>query len=132
MKIILILILNISLFADGYVIAISNSSKVDKVSKRILKDLYLKKRVFIDDNEIVPINLPPQSELRVDFEEEVLGMDREEINDFWINQHYQGITPPIVQRSPKGLKLFIKNVDGAIGYIKKDDLSEELKSIYEF
>lgn len=132
MKILLILILTTSLFANSFVVVISKESKVDKISKRVLKDIYLKKRTFIDDNEIVPINLEAQSEVRLSFEEEVLGMDRDEINNFWIEGHYKGITPPIVQKSEKGLKLFIKNVEGAIGYIKKEKVTKELKVIYEF
>ncbi len=131
---IFIFILSIFLFAEDeeFVVVTSNKSKVKSVSKKLLKDLYLKEKSFVDEQEIVPINLPPQNELRIHFEEEILGMDREEINDFWITKHYQGVTPPIVQKSQDGLKLFIQNVDGAIGYLEKKNLNEELKIIHEF
>ncbi|MBN2782374.1 MAG: hypothetical protein JXQ66_03955 [Campylobacterales bacterium] len=59
-------------------------------------------------------------------------MDREQLNTFWTKQHFQGVTPPITQSSLNSLKHFIQNVEGAIGYMPKEEIDDSFKVLYEF
>lgn len=118
--------------SGDYVVVISQNSPIDKLSKRIIKDIYLKKRLFYNNQKLVPINLSAQNKIRMLFEKNVLNMQREDINNYWIEEHYHGVSPPITQKSDKSLKLFIKNVEGSLGYIEKNKIDNSIKVIYEF
>ncbi|KIM11677.1 MAG: hypothetical protein KU38_05735 [Sulfurovum sp. FS08-3] len=82
--------------------------------------------------KIVPINLFAQHDIRSKFEAVVLEMDREELNAYWIEQHYHGIRPPITQKSSKSLKAFLDGVEGSIGYLPKAQMDGTLRVLYEF
>lgn len=133
MKILFIsfLALNI-LFAGNYVVVTSQNSPITKLSKSAIKKIYLKKKLFYANQKLLPINLLAQDKIRMVFESRVLGMQREDINDYWIEQHYHGITPPITQKSYRSLSEFIKNVKGSIGYLSKRNVNKKMRVLYEF
>ncbi|MCW9025743.1 MAG: hypothetical protein OQJ77_00370 [Thiovulaceae bacterium] len=66
------------------------------------------------------------------FEKSILQMSREKLNSFWTKQHFHGISPPLTQSSTNSVKLFVKNVDGAMGYLPKNLIDDSIKVIYEF
>ncbi len=120
------------LWGGDHVVVSSGKSGFRDLSKRALKDIYLKKKEFIDGRKVIPVNLSAQDPLRAKFEAEVLEMDREEINNYWIEQHYQGIRPPATQKSSKSLKAFVSNVEGSVGYLPKAENDELMRILYEF
>jgi len=125
------LALNI-LFAGNYVVVTSQNSPITKLSKSAIKKIYLKKKLFYANQKLLPINLLAQDKIRMVFESRVLGMQREDINEYWIEQHYHGITPPITQKSYRSLSEFIKNVKGSIGYLSKRNVNKKMRVLYEF
>lgn len=134
MKIFIVFLLILSkLFAnDTYVIVINKKSAIQSISKKSLQDIYLAKKYFIQDVKIIPINLPANSDLRKVFEKRIIGVQREQLNGYWVKQHFQGISPPATQASVNSMKSFIKNVHGAIGYMPNSMVDENLRVIYEF
>ena len=123
---------NILLYSGEYAVIINKNSSVSKLSLKQLKDIYLMKRHFIGSTKIVPINLSSALNIRNEFEKSILHLNREELNRYWVKKHFQGISPPVVQSSDKSMKLFIKNVNGAIGYLPMSQIDSDLKVIYEF
>ena len=124
---------NISIcYAKDFVVVTSSATQVNSLSQKQIKDLFLKKKAFIADTEIIPVNLPSNEKMRAVFEEKALGIERAELSNYWIEQHYQGVTPPLTQKSQAGIKAFIKSVKGAIGYIEKSQMESGLKVLYEF
>ena len=133
MKILLLsLSLSMLLFSSEYAVVVSKNSQVMKLSKKQIKDIFLIKRHFIDKVKVVPINLSASSKVRNEFEKKILKINREKLNRYWIKQHFQGISPPVIQSSNKSMKLFIKNVDIAIGYLPILLLDSDLRVVYEF
>jgi len=126
------LLVNILLYSGEYAVIINKNSSVSKLSLKQLKDIYLMKRHFIGSTKIVPINLSSALNIRNEFEKSILHLNREELNRYWVKKHFQGISPPVVQSSDKSMKLFIKNVNGAIGYLPMSQIDSDLKVIYEF
>lgn len=120
------------LYAGDWVVVAATSFKNNSLTQKQVKDIFLKKKMFIDSQEVIPVNLPANEKGRSVFEEKLLGMDRTEIGNYWISQHYQGITPPLTQKSQAGVKAFLKNAKGAIGYIEKSQLDSDMKVLYEF
>ena len=132
-QLLLILLLLFSfLKANEYALVVAKETPIETVNTHLIKAIFLKKKRFINNLEIIPINLPSSQPLRKIFEEKILGMERDRINEYWIKQHYKGNKPPKVQRSIQGVKAYIQNIPGAMSYMKKTDLDNTVKSIYEF
>jgi len=119
-------------FASEYIIVLSQKSSITKLSKAQIRDIYLKKREFIQSTKLVAVNLASQDPIRIAFEQRVLSMDREEINEYWIEQHYRGVRPPVTQRSTSSMKAFLNNVEGSIGYLRKAQKPNNMRVVYEF
>lgn len=132
-KIILLALLLITgAISSEYVVVCSVSSGLNKLSKEQLRDLYMKRLHFIDGVKITPINSSASLDMRASFEKNILEMNRDRLNRYWIKQHFQGIQPPITQSSAKAIRLFVKSVQGAIGYIPKEMQGDDMKVLYEF
>ncbi|MFH0710744.1 MAG: hypothetical protein V2A75_11105 [Pseudomonadota bacterium] len=121
-----------SLSASEYSVIISKKISVIETSSQQIRDLYLMKRHTIGNQKIIPLNLLGQDASRIAFENEILKMDRDRLNTYWIKQHFQGITPPVTQPSHESIKAFVQNVEGAIGYIPSYMVDSNVKVIYEF
>jgi ABC-type phosphate transport system substrate-binding protein len=120
------------LSASEYSIIISKKISVTETSSQQIRDIYLMKRHTIGNQKIIPLNLLGQEASRIAFENEILKMDRNRLNTYWVKQHFQGITPPITQPSHESIKAFVQNVEGAIGYIPSSQVDSNVKVIYEF
>ena len=117
-------------FANEYVVV--SNKKMKDISKTQLRAIFLKKLSILDNMNIVPVNLQARDSLRVNFESIVLNMGFGRLKSYWTAQHYLGNRPPLSMKSQESVKYFIKKVDGAIGYIDKENLDEDLKVLYEW
>ena len=120
------------LSAKDMIVVTSTTSGIQNISQKQIKEIFLKKRNFIGEAEVIAINLSASEPTRIDFEEKILNMDRTELAAYWAGQHYQGISPPVTQKSQISLKAFLKNVKGAIGYMEKSQLEPGLKVLHVF
>ncbi|NPA57708.1 MAG: hypothetical protein GXN94_00285 [Aquificae bacterium] len=103
---------------------------INRLSKEELKEIYLKIRVFVNGQQVIPVNLPPNSPVRKVFQKKVLEMDDEQLNLYWNEMYFHGIEPPLVLSSEEAVKRFVKKVKGAIGYISKEKVEKGLKILY--
>lgn len=133
MKILLIIsLLYGGLLSAEYSIIISKKVSLSETTSQQIRDVFLMKRHTIGNQKIIPLNLIGQDASRIAFENEILKMDRERLNTYWVKQHFQGISPPITQPSHESIKVFVQNVEGAIGYIPSSQVDSSVKVIYEF
>ena len=128
----LIFIVTVSLQASSYAVVVHQNSHISKLSKKQIKDIFLKKRHFIKEIQLIPVNIASRLRLRREFETKILKINRAKLNRYWVKKHFQGISPPLTQSSTRSMKLFIKNVKGAIGYLPLTQIDSELKVLYEF
>lgn len=131
-KLLLITLLFGALSATEYSIIISKKITITEISAQQIRDIYLMKRHTVGNQKIIPLNLLGQDASRIAFENEILKMDRNRLNAYWVKQHFQGISPPITQPSHESIKAFVQNVEGAIGYIPSSQVDSTLRVIYEF
>lgn len=129
---ILSILLTCSVFGSDYVLVISSNSSVTHVSEKQIRDIFMMKLHYINDAKIVPINISASAPIRQIFEKNVLKVDRQRLNNYWIKEHFQGVSPPLTQPSPASVKMFVKNVEGAVGYVPSDMIDSDLRVIYEF
>lgn len=118
--------------SNGYAVVVASTSSIDNMTSAKVRDIFLKRKSFEEGVRLVPVNLVGNDTPRQEFESMVLQMDRNDINRYWINNHFQGVSPPATQASLQSMKRFIENVEGAIGYLPIDMVDENVKVIYEF
>lgn len=129
---ILICLLFESFHASEFSVVVSKRVALSEITSQQIRDVFLMKRHAIGNQKIIPVNLLGQDVSRVAFENEILKMDRDRLNTYWVKQHFQGITPPITQPSHESIKAFVQNVEGAISYIPSTMVDSSVKVLYEF
>lgn len=133
MKVIVITIgLSAALLAGQYSLIISKKSNLNSLSTQQVKEIFLQKRHFIGSQRVIPLNLVGQHESRSLFELSVLGMDRDRLNNYWVKQHFEGISPPLTQGSFESIKAFVQTVEGSLGYVPSSMVDNNVKAVYEF
>ena len=118
--------------ASQYAIVVNQKSTLEELTLKQIKDLFLMKRHFVNTHKLIPVNATSSLALRKAFNAKFLKMQEERLNEYWIKKHFQGITPPPTQSSERSIKLFVKNVEGAIGYLPLTQIDNDLKVLYEF
>ena len=109
------------------VVLVSRKTPAESVSARVAARVFLKERLFWNDgSRIVPVNLPPDHAARQTFSRGVLRRERRELVAYWNEQHFKGVNPPVVLESEEAVKAFIRQVAGAVGYIRRDQLEPDL------
>ncbi len=127
-KIIFIIFL-ICLSANGEEILIIGNKNlpVDHLSKYEVKLIFLKKKLFVKNTKIIPVNLSPFNPLRKKFNKYVLNMDNEQLILYWNQMYFNGIDPPVVLSSQRAVVEFVSKIKGGIGYITPKYLNNKVK-----
>ena len=125
------IILSLVLNADKFVLVTQSQSPIHRLTKDEVRMIYLKKRRFWGEMKLVALNLPPQNILRKTFENNILNMNAAQLDNYWMKEHYKGYRPPYRVETVESMILFIKKVEGAIGYIPMARVDKDLKVIYE-
>ena len=131
-KIVLIIGLVSILAGSDYSVVISKKSGLSEFSQQQIRDLFLQKRRFMGSQAIVPVNILGHDDVRSVFESKILQMDRNQLNSYWMKQHFKGVSPPVTQSSFESVKSFVENVDGAIGYLPSQMVDQKIRVVYEF
>ena len=101
-----------------------------KLNAAMLRDIYLKK-IFLDDHdqEFIPLNLPPDHTLRRAFSLALFNKGAQELQNYWNQRYFHGITPPYVLASPQAVVQFVAKTPGAIGYVTPCDIDPRVKRV---
>lgn len=124
--------LYMSLLGSQYTLIVSKKTDLSTLSTQQVKEIFLQKRHSVGSHRVIPLNLVGQHESRSLFESNVLGMDRDRLNNYWVKQHYEGISPPLTQGSFESIKAFVQSVDGSMGYVPSSMVDNSVKAVYEF
>jgi hypothetical protein len=109
------------------IVLVSRKAPGETLSERVAARVFLKERLFWKDgSRIVPVNLPPDHAARQTFSRAILRRERRELVAYWNEQHFKGVNPPVVLESEQAVKAFVRQVDGAVGYIRRDQLEPDL------
>ena len=126
-----LIFLSVFLQGDTLVLIANKNLPFRTVSQTTVQNIYLGKIRFKDSVKLIPLNLPSDTLIRLDFEQKILHKDQASLRANWMRQHYLGRRPPHVLKSVQSILLFVQKVDGAIGYIPKNALDDTVKVIYE-
>ena len=81
--------------------------------------IYRRKKQFVGPARVQPINLPSQHPLRQFFSQQVLHKSPEELDDYWRDMYFNGISPPFVLASEEAVIRFVASTPGAVGYVSQ-------------
>jgi len=110
--------------ADDILIITSASSPLDAVSKRELRQLFLKKTDTIQRNRVTPIQLKTDHPIRQQFDQLVFGSPFNAEN-YWVEQKFlAGEAPPVEVTHEAFVLIFVKRNEGLIGYVHKNLIGE--------
>jgi ABC-type phosphate transport system substrate-binding protein len=114
-------------FGEEILIIGNKGLPTDHLSLHEIKLIYLKKKLFIKNVKVVPVNLSPFNPLRKEFNRYVLRMDNEQLVLYWNTMYFNGIDPPVVLSSQRAVVEFVSKVKGGIGYITPKYLNKKVK-----
>jgi hypothetical protein len=79
---------------------------------------------------LIPFNHPPRSPDRVLFDRRVLGLDPDEVAKYWIDRKIRAQPgPPRTATSLRMLLGVVSKLPGAIGYVRPEYLSPEVRAL---
>ena len=115
---------------DEIAVIVAQGTPDLKLNAAMLRDIYLKK-IFLDDHdqEFIPLNLPPDHVLRRAFSLALFNKGAQELQNYWNQRYFHGITPPYVLASPQAVVQFVAKTPGAIGYVTPCDLDPRVKQV---
>ena len=124
---ILILLIGVCLFSTSlyaqknrsYKIIVNESNTISSIDTKKLSKIFLKKvTLWEDKTKILPVDLIPKSKTREAFSENIHGKSVDAIKAYWQKQIFSGRgVPPPEKKSDKDVIAYVKNNEGAIGYI---------------
>jgi ABC-type phosphate transport system substrate-binding protein len=80
--------------------------------------IFRRKQLFWKDGtRINPVNLPANDRLRQVFSRSVLGASPEDLEKYWNDMYFHGVSPPFVLASEEAVLRFVAQTPGAIGYV---------------
>jgi ABC-type phosphate transport system substrate-binding protein len=113
---------------DEIAVIVANDSPEVAVDRVKMRDIYLKKILMDADGKVlIPVNLPPEHPLRRSLTETLFNKSAQQLQDYWNQRYFHGITPPYVLHSQEAVVQFVAKTPGAIGYIAACRLDERVK-----
>lgn len=104
--------------AEGLLVIASTQVPDATTSVEQLADIYtLKKILWANKTQVVPVNREASSVERENFSEAVFKLSPQELAEYWNRLRFQGKLPPLIQTSDQAVLGFVRSVPGAIGYI---------------
>ncbi|MDR3392001.1 MAG: hypothetical protein P4L77_09740 [Sulfuriferula sp.] len=89
-----------------------------ELKKEDLILIFKRKKLFWSDgSRVQPVNLPASNPSRRAFSLAVLGVNPEDLEKYWNDMYFNGISPPFVLLSDHAVMHFVADTPGAIGYV---------------
>jgi ABC-type phosphate transport system substrate-binding protein len=115
----------------GLVVIVHISSPVHVLSANDLRAVFTRVlRNWPDGTPVTAINFAPGVLERAVFDRVVLGMDPDDVAEFWVDQMIRGDSPPPRQLSSAAAIVdLVSRTPGAIGYIPESKLRPRVKVV---
>lgn len=112
-------------------VVIVNLTNANSLDAKIVKRIFLgKEKKFADGNETIAINQPFDSQVRRDFDQNMLGRSSSQVSAYWSKLVFtgKGIPPKEVANDAEVIALVSKNPN-VIGYISKASITDAVKAV---
>jgi ABC-type phosphate transport system substrate-binding protein len=105
--------------SPGYVVIVNPKTSVTRVDRKLLEDVFLRRTTrWPDDTPIRPVDLAPDTRVRVRFSEEILSRSVASVRNYWQQRIFtgQGLPPPELP-DDDAVVSYVLGHPGAIGYV---------------
>ena len=117
----------------GYVVVANESMKADSIKAKDLRNIYLKKKRYLYENQVAEPTGLEDGEARLEFISKVLRKTESTLNSYWSRLIFTGrANPPRLFSSQDELMQYIARTPGAIGYMDSDSTIIQGVKIIEF
>ena len=119
--------------ADEYIAVIVGKNPPDIAFTRSnLTDIFLK-RILVDDKRsgVSAINLSSSNPLRAAFSLSLLGKRPDDLQQYWTEKYFLGVSPPYTVDSQESMLRFISSTSGSIGYVASCRVDERVHVVAE-
>lgn len=134
MKIFILLIINFLFIANllGEDIIVIGNKNIPPMDKKSISKIYTGKLIMIDSVNVVPVNRA-EEKIREEFLAKCLHMSDEKYLAYWTVRQYigKGVAPNKL-RSAKEILKFIKRTKGGIGYLTKEEFTQNAEDASAF
>jgi hypothetical protein len=111
------------------VVVVAKTSPVTNVSRLDLKRSFLGEAITVSGVRLAPFNAVPNSHERAGFDLAVLSMNPEEVGRFWVDRKVRGHGAAPRSLPAIHLAKVIAKFPGAIGYLRVDQLTPDVKPV---
>lgn len=113
------------------VVIVNLDNPINQLSREQVVDIYMGRyNHFPDGHAVAPIDMEPESQLRVAYYQKLVNKTVAQINSFWARLQFTGRAVPPVSMENAGLvKNFVKHNRDAIGYVDSQDLDNKVKVV---
>lgn len=129
--IIAFLTLSLEALSEELAVIVNKSNPIKSISKGDLKKIYLgKMKRFGSGTKIKIADYKKGKKLRKKFYKKIAGRSEKDINNYWYRLVFTGKSvPPVPLDGHDSILEFVAENDGGIGYIPKDKVSGDVKSV---
>lgn len=116
--------------AENIAVIVAKDAPEQTLDAGTLRDIYLKKIVLdAAGRRRVPVNLPADAPLREAFSQALFRKSSDELQDYWNQNYFHGITPPYVLASEDAVVRFVAQTPGAIGYVAGCHVTADVRQV---
>jgi ABC-type phosphate transport system substrate-binding protein len=119
--------------AGGEMLAVivNKQNPVRELSQNELRPIFqTTKKAWSNGEDANPINLPEDNSLRNDFDQAVLGLDRERVARYWTDRKVRGgARPPVRVPNTAAVLKAVAAKPGAVGYVRLTEVTPSVKVV---
>jgi ABC-type phosphate transport system substrate-binding protein len=109
-------------------VIVGHNGPEQALDKIALSRIFLRMTTLWASGEAIqPVNLSSSHPLRKAFSERVIGLDPEELEDYWNDQYFHGVFPPYSVASEEAVLRYVAESKGAIGYVSACGVDNRVK-----
>jgi len=113
---------------EALAIITKRDSALSSLPLETIKLVYLRKLLLDDNNNRwIPLNLSSTHELRQIFSLLMFKKLPEDLEEYWNEQYFQGVSPPQVLASEEAVLRFVAMTPGALGYVRMQNVDDRVK-----
>lgn len=119
-------------YSQNFAIVVNKKNPIDTIKSIMVKRIFLGKSTkWPFGPRITPIDQHPKSAIRGEFSSSILEMKVKKVLKYWVKEMIRGKgKPPKMTKEPHSIVSYVKNNIGAIGYIRKSAITEDLKVLF--
>lgn len=111
------------------VVVVAATSSIQDISRTNLRRAFLGEPTGSPPGKLIPLNQPPGSPARKQFDKAVLDLEPDAVARFWIDQRIRGLGGAPRAIAAAMLVRVLPKLTGSIGYVRASELGPGIKAI---